>query len=58
MNIGDKVFIFDLKSDLYTRTGEVVRIEGHMAALMVRIRRGYIIDIFDLDKLYVRGELA
>ena len=35
MSIGDKVFIDDVHSDLYTMTAEVITIEGSMATVMV-----------------------
>ncbi|MFT9495918.1 hypothetical protein [Anaerosolibacter sp.] len=55
MKIGDKVFIFDLQSDLYIKTGEIVAIDGNIAAVMVALRKNCIIDRFEMDKLYVKG---
>ncbi|SHI75859.1 hypothetical protein SAMN02745975_00549 [Geosporobacter subterraneus DSM 17957] len=56
MDIGDKVFIFDLGSDLYCKTGVIIAIDGETAVVMVqqRQRRGKdcIVDRFRMDKLY------
>ena len=56
MDIGDKVFIFDLKSDLYCKTGVIIAIDGETAVVMVeqrqRIGKDCIVDRFSMDKLY------
>lgn len=59
MEIGDKVFIFDLNSDLYCMTGEVIDIDGDTAVVMVqtlkwRRARDCIVDRFRMDELCVK----
>jgi hypothetical protein len=58
MNTGDKVFIFDQKSDLFIKAGEIVLIEPSKALVMIitgqRGARGCIADWFDMDKLHIK----
>jgi len=37
MRVGDKAFINDVHSDLYTKEGEILTIEGNVAAVAVNI---------------------
>ncbi len=58
MNEGDRVFIYDHDSDLYIFDGEVLKIEGGQALVLVPTREHgvTVADWFDVEKLYKKSK--
>lgn len=52
MEPGDRVFIWDHRSDLFIFKAEVLTVKGNKALVMVRRDNGVIVDSFDIDRLY------
>lgn len=49
---GDRVFIWDPRSDLFIFKAEVLTVKGNKALVMVRRDNGVVVDSFDIDRLY------